>query len=168
MVVLETDRLVISELSITHAPFILELTNTPEWLQFIGDRGIRTLADAENYIIKGPQASYATWGHGLYLVSVKDTGIPIGICGIIQRNTLPHKDIGFALLPVYTGYGYAYEAAAAVMQHAKYTLQIEKIVAITLAANSRSIHLLTRLQMVFDKMVQFPGSNEELMLFTTV
>lgn len=167
MAVLETERLVIAELVLADAPFILELTNTPEWLQYIGDRGVRDIASAENYIISGPQASYTKWAHGLYRVSLKDTGIPVGICGIIHRDTLPHKDIGFALLPAYTGHGYAYEAAAAVLADAKKRLGIEKTLAITLPSNERSIQLLTRLGMVFDSMIRMPGSDEELMLFTT-
>ncbi len=167
MAVLKTERLVLTELSLTDAPFILQLTNTAEWLQFIGDRGIKTIEDAENYISKGPQMSYAKWGHGLYRVSLKNSGIPVGMCGIIQRDTLPHKDIGFALLPQYTGNGYAQEAAAAILEDAKERLGIEKIVAITLPNNSRSIALLGKLHMTFDKMIRLANGNEDLMLFTT-
>ena len=163
----ETDRLLITALAKDDAPFILELVNTPDWLQFIGDRGIKTLADAENYIINGPMASYSTYGHGLYLVTLKDTAAPVGICGIIKRDTLEDKDIGFALLPQYTGKGYAYEAAAAILQYAKEVLGIQRIVAITLAANSRSVNLLTKLGLVYEKMLRFPGNEEELMLFAS-
>jgi ribosomal-protein-alanine N-acetyltransferase len=167
MSIFETSRLRISALTPADASFIFELTNTPDWLQFIGDRGIRNIADAEQYIINGPVCSYTTWGHGLYLVTLKETGAAIGTCGIIKRDTLEDKDIGFALLPQYTGYGYAYEAAAATLEHAKQVLGIKKIVAITLPANKRSIELLKKLGLVYEKMVAFPGKDEELMLFVT-
>ena len=120
----------------------MALTNSPGWLEFIGDRGIKTIADAENYIINGPMASYAKYGHGLYLISLKDTHTPVGICGLLQRETLPDKDIGFALLPEYTGKGYALEAATAIMQYSREQLGIHRIAAITLPGNTRSIRLL--------------------------
>src|SRR5437762_10485003 len=164
MKILETNRLILSELTTADASFILELVNTPDWLQYIGDRGIRNIPHAENYIMHGPMASYKSFGHGLYLITLKDTATPVGICGIIKRDTLEDRDIGFALLPLYTGKGYAYEAAFATLQHAKQILGIPRIVAITLAANNRSVSLLTKLGLLYEKMICFPGSEQELML----
>lgn len=165
MMMFETNRLLISELTTTDAPFILVLTNTPGWLAFIGDRGIRTITDAENYIVNGPMSSYVKYGHGLYLISIKETGLPIGMCGLLQRDTLPDKDIGFAFLPAYTGHGYAHEAAAAILLHARQVLKIARVAAITLPNNTRSIQLLTKLGLEFKKMVRFPADKEDLMLF---
>jgi [ribosomal protein S5]-alanine N-acetyltransferase len=167
MTILETDRLIITTLTTADAPFILELVNSPGWLQFIGDRGIKNITDAENYIINGPMASYEKYGHGLYLVTLKDTAAPIGICGIIKRDTLENADIGFAILPQYAGKGYTFEAASPVLQYAKEILGLKKIVAITLRANHRSVNLLTKLGLVFEKNISFPPNEEELMLFTT-
>ncbi len=165
MIILQTDRLSITELSIANAPFIFELTNTPGWLTYIGDRGIKNITNAENYIINGPMASYTKNGYGLYLVSLLETATPIGICGIIKRDTLEYEDIGFAFLPNYNGKGYAYEAASIILQHAKEKQGIKKILAITLEANQKSINLLTKLGFVFQKMIRFENSNEDLMLF---
>lgn len=165
MTSIETDRLRINFLTMADAPFILSLTNSPGWLEFIGDRGIRSIADAENYIINGPMASYAKYGHGLYLVSLKDSKIPIGICGLLQRTTLPDKDIGFALLPDYTGKGYALEAATAIVRYSREQLGIQRIAAITLPGNARSIRLLNQLGLSFEKMVQLEAGKDELMLF---
>jgi [ribosomal protein S5]-alanine N-acetyltransferase len=165
MHIIETDRLLIEPFTLPDAGFILALTNTPGWLAFIGDRGIRNIADAENYISNGPMISYAAHGHGLSRVSLKETGEPIGMCGLLQRNTLRHKDIGFAFLPEYTGKGYALEAATAVMQHATATLGIDCVAAVVLAANTRSIALLSKIGFVFEKMIRFPPNEEELMLF---
>ncbi len=163
----ETDRLVLHKLSVADAPFIVALVNTPGWLQYIGDRGIKNIADAENYIITGPMASYTKNGFGLYLVRLKSTAAPIGMCGIIKRDSLEHEDIGFALLPPYTGKGYAFEAAAAVLQYAREALGLKKILAITLAANQPSVNLLTKLGLVFQKMIISPDK-EELMLFSSL
>jgi len=165
MIIIETNRLMVRQLCPEDAPFILALTNTAGWLQYIGDRGVRNIADAENYISSGPMASYAKSGHGLCLAVSKETGMPLGICGIIKRDTLEDRDLGFAFMPQYTGNGYALEAAAAILQHAREKLNIQRIVAITLESNSRSIGLLTKLGFSFEKKVRLPGSDEELMLF---
>ncbi|MEP6746811.1 MAG: GNAT family N-acetyltransferase [Bacteroidota bacterium] len=167
MTILETDRLILSELTIADAPFILELVNSPGWLQFIGDRGIKNIHDAENYIINGPMASYTINGFGLWLITLKENAASIGMCGLIKRDTLENEDTGFALLPQYEGKGFAFESAAAVLQFAKENLGLKKVVAITLETNHRSINLLTKLGLLFEKKIILPPKNEELMLFTT-
>ena len=64
-VVLETDRLLLRRFTFDDAPFIIELVNDPSWLRFIGDKGVRTLDDARDYIRKGPVAMVERHGFGL-------------------------------------------------------------------------------------------------------
>ena len=165
MPILETNRLTLTELSTDDAPFIFELLNSPGWLEFIGDRGIKTLDDAINYIVNGPIKSYEKNNFGLYSVKLKDGNIPIGICGLIKRDSLEDIDIGFAFLPDYEGKGYAYESADAILSNAKIELRIKRIVAITIKENSKSIQLLEKTGFVFEKLIQLPDDAEELMLF---
>ncbi len=117
MKILETERLVLRRLTAGDAAFILELLNEPAFLENIGDRGARTLADARRYIARGPVASYRKFGFGLYLVELKDSGTPVGICGLLKRESLEDVDIGFAFLRRYWSQGYARESAAAVMHY---------------------------------------------------
>ena len=116
MNIIETERLIICHLSEGDSEFILELLNSPGWLKFIGNKNVKTKTDAKNYIINGPLKSYAVNGFGLYLVKLKIINTPVGICGLIKRESLEDIDIGFALHPEYEGYGYACEAAAAVLK----------------------------------------------------
>ena len=167
MVLIETERLLISPLNTAHASFILEIMNSPGWLAFIGDRGIRSIDDAERYIVDGPMASYEKNGFGLYQVALKQNDLSIGICGILKRDTLEHPDIGFALLPAYTGKGYALESAKAMMEYACTTLQLKKVAAITKEKNLRSVQLLQKLGLLFEKKIKLAGNEEELMLFGT-
>ena len=161
----ETERLTITEMLEADAAFMLELLNSPAWLKYIGDRGVRTLEDAERYILTRIMPSYRQNNFGFYLVKLKDDNASIGICGLVKRDGLDHVDIGFAFLPEYEGRGYGYESASAVMQYAKTTLKLDTIVAITTKDNLPSINLLKKLGLNFKQLVRLPGDEEELMLF---
>ena len=164
-VIAETDNLVIRKLNAEDDIFILKLLNTPQWLQYIGDRGVRNVDDARKYILNGPVTSYTRFGFGLYLVVLKNENTPIGICGLLKRETLQDVDLGFALLPEFAGKGYAYESASAVLKYGRTDLGLKRIVAITTPSNSNSKSLLTRLGFIFEKNVK--QNNEELMLFAS-
>ncbi|HSM71844.1 MAG TPA: GNAT family N-acetyltransferase [Anaerolineales bacterium] len=162
---LETERLYIRHLTINDAPFILELLNDPSFIQNIGDRNVRTIADAESYITKGPIASYEKNGFGLNLVILKETGESIGMCGLIKRDTLEDVDIGYAFLPKFWQKGYAVESALGVLEYGLKVRKLKRIVAITLKENRGSVRVLERIGLKFEKMVKLEGDNEELMLF---
>ena len=162
---LETDRLVLRRMTRDDAPFILELVNDPDWLRFIGDRGVRTLGDARAYIEKGPMEMYALYGVGLCVVELKPGGEPIGICGLLRRETLDAPDLGFAFLPAFRGKGYAYESAFATLAHGLRELRFERIVAITSPDNERSGKLLEKLGFRFERMLRLPNESEDVRLF---
>ena len=165
MKVLETDRLILRRLSVEDDEFILNLVNDPLWLRFIGDRGVRTLDDAHDYILKGPVAMYERVGFGLYLVERKSDGVPTGICGLIKRDALDDVDLGFAFLPEYRAQGYAYESAAAVLAYGQSVFGFKRIVAITSPDNERSIQLLEKLGFTFEQLIRLPNDNEPVKLF---
>jgi RimJ/RimL family protein N-acetyltransferase len=141
----ETDRLTLREFTLDDALFVLGLMNSPGWLEFIGDRNVRSEDAARSYLENGPMKSYRDRGFGLWLVELKDPQIPIGMCGILKRDSLNYPDIGFAFLPEYMRKGYAFEAANATLSLARHTLKFPKIAAITTPTNKASISLLTRL-----------------------
>jgi RimJ/RimL family protein N-acetyltransferase len=164
--VLETDRLILRHQIIEDAAFILELLNDPSWMQYIGDRGVRTLDEARAYILKGPIDMYARLGFGFYLTELKDGGIPIGICGLVKRDFLEDADVGFAFLPRFWGKGYAFEAASAVMDYAKTVLGLKRIAAISSEDNYASANLLRKLGFHFEGMILYANTHEEVRLFT--
>jgi RimJ/RimL family protein N-acetyltransferase len=161
----ETDRLLLRPMTHKDAEFILELLNDPSFIRNIGDRKVRTLDGAKTYIADGPVASYARNGFGLYLVTLKETGESMGMCGLIRRNTLKDVDIGYAFLPRYWSKGYAFEAASAMKQYAQETLGLKRLVAVVDPENLPSIHLLEKLGMTFERMVRLSGDDIELKLF---
>ena len=167
MKVLETERLTLRWFSTDDAEFILRLLNEPSWLRFIGDKGVRNLEDARNYILTGPMDMYARLGFGLYLTERKSDASPIGICGLIKRDTLEDVDIGFAFLPGFRRQGYGREAAAAVMAHARSAFGLRRLVAITSPDNEASIRLLEKLGLRFEATVSLAGDGHEVSLFAT-
>ena len=140
--VLETARLKLRAAALSDAQFFLALLNDPSWLANIGDRGVRSGSDAERYIRDTVQAPYQALGYGMYVVQLKSTGLPIGVCGLVKRDFLPAPDLGFALLPGFVGFGYASEAAHAVVGHAQGALGIGQLYAIVKRGNQRSEKLL--------------------------
>jgi len=167
MIILETERLLIRHLSAADAEFVVELLNQPSFIQYIGDKGVRTLDDARRYIADGPVSSYELNGFGLNLVQLKASGAPIGICGVLKRDTLPDPDIGFAFLPPFWSQGYAFESAAAVMTHARATLGLRRILAITSPDNEASERLLRKIGFRFDRLMKLAEDAAEVKLFTT-
>jgi RimJ/RimL family protein N-acetyltransferase len=163
--VITTTRLRLRRLTEADAPFIVRVLNEPSFIQNIGDRGVRTVADAETYLRMGPLTSYDRHGFGLYLVELRETMAPIGICGLLKRDELEDVDVGFSLLPAYWSRGYAFEAAAAVMAHAREAFGLQRLVAITAIHNERSGRLLGRLGFAFERTIRLGAAGEELKLF---
>jgi RimJ/RimL family protein N-acetyltransferase len=167
MIVLETERLILRRLSTDDAEFVLKLLNEPSFLRYIGDRGVRNLEQATQYILNRLVASYERNGFGLYLVELRESGIPIGISGLVKRDTLPDADIGFAFLPAYWSKGYAVESAVAVMNYARKVLGLTRIVAITSLDNEASAKLLGKIGLRFERMIKLSEDMDEVKLFTS-
>jgi [ribosomal protein S5]-alanine N-acetyltransferase len=165
--VLQTERLNLRKMSPDDAGFIVELLNDPAFLRFIGDKGVRTIDDGCQYILTGPMESYERHGFGLWLVELKGSKTPIGICGLLKRDTLTDVDIGFALLPQYRAKGYAFESAAAVMGYGRNVLGLGRVVAITDEANVGSIRVLEKIGMSFDRMIKLSDDSPEIRLLAS-
>jgi RimJ/RimL family protein N-acetyltransferase len=168
MHILDTERLRLREMTLEDAPFILELLNEPGFIRNIADKGVRTLEDARGYLEKGPMASYAKHGFGLFAVDLKASGEPVGICGLVKRDGLDDVDVGYAFLERHWSRGYAVEAAAATVEYGLKKVGLKRVVAITAPDNQGSIRVLERIGLRFEGMIelaQFGGKNR---LFATV
>jgi RimJ/RimL family protein N-acetyltransferase len=164
---LQTERLSLCRLSLDDAEFIVELLNDPSFLRFIGDKGVRTTEDARQYILTGPMDSYERHGFGLWLVELKVSRTPVGICGLLKRETLSDVDIGFAFLPQYRSKGYAFESATAVMDYGRNVLGLRRIVAITNEDNTSSIRVLEKIGMSFDRTIRLSEGEPEIRLLAS-
>ena len=165
MNVIETERLNLRRLSVDDAEFILELLNEPSFIRNIGDKGVRTISDARQYILNGPVDSYESYGFGLYLVELKNSRVPIGICGLLKRDALPDVDIGFAFLPRFWSRGYAFESALAVRTYGIDALELKRIVAITSPGNDGSIRVLEKIGLSYERTTRLSENEPEIKLY---
>jgi len=163
-IVRETSRLRLREFTEGDAAFILELVNEPAWLRFIGDRNVHSLEDARVYIARGPVASYARHGFGLWAVELRES--PIGMCGLIRRDSLPHADLGFAFLARHRGHGYAREAAAAAVAVAREAFALPRLLAITDPDNTASRAVLEHVGFTFEREFTWSENGQQQALYT--
>ncbi|RPD97701.1 N-acetyltransferase [Aureibaculum marinum] len=166
MTLLNTDRLLLDFISENDAPFLHQLMNNPSFIKNIGDRNIKTIGDAKNFIKSRFLKSYKHNGYGYYIIKIKETNEPIGFCGLVNRIELDIIDIGYALLPKFTSKGFAFEATKALYNYAQQTLNIPKIAAIIEPTNTKSLALIKKLGLKYKKKVQLPEEDIECLLYS--
>jgi RimJ/RimL family protein N-acetyltransferase len=166
MKLIETERLNLRPISADDAEFMLELMNEPPWIRNIGDRNLKTSDDARRYISDKITPAYEQFGFGFYLVELKESGVPMGISGLVKRESLEDVDIGFAFLERFWSKGYAAESAAAVMEFARNELKLKRIVAITVPDNQGSIKVLEKIGLRFERMIKLAADAQEIKLFS--
>lgn len=159
---IESPRLLIREARLSDDQFFIRLLNDPDYIRNIRDAGVRTPADAQAFIESRLIKSYREHGSGLYVIELKGSAIPVGICGFVHRSYLPHPDLGYALLKEYRGQGFVNEACLAVLEYGREALSFTTILAITVPANGKSIEVLKRLGFAFVDTRVHPPSNELL------
>jgi RimJ/RimL family protein N-acetyltransferase len=155
-----TQRLTLSLISEDDYNFIFTLVNSKGWLEFIGDRKVHSTEDSIKYIQKINKTEDLTY----WIVRLKDNNTPIGIISFLKRSYLENFDIGFAFLPEFNGYGYAYEAAKEVLSVVNKKPEHSKVLATTVPQNINSIKLLTKLGLHFEREIEV--ENEKLHVYS--
>ncbi|NBC24653.1 MAG: GNAT family N-acetyltransferase [Bacteroidetes bacterium] len=161
----ETERLIVRPTSLEDADFILELLNTQSWIEYIRDRNVKSIEEAENYIKIKMMPQLERLGYSNYTVIEKEGNNKIGTVGLYDREGFEEIDIGFALLPTYEKKGYAYEASNRIKEAAFYEFGIKALCAITSENNLSSQTLLKKLGLKEVGTKKLPKSNEELLLY---
>lgn len=159
---LHSERLVLRLPRPDDAPFILELLNDPDWLRNIGDRDVHNEADAARYIEERLLDSFRRNNFGLWVVEPREGGKPLGLCGLVKRDSLEDLDVGFAMLPAARGKGHALEAARRTLQFVKEDLGLTRLAGIVLPANTASIRVLTQLGLVYERTMDDRGEPVDL------
>ena len=164
--ILETKRLELRWLTLEDAPMMLAVWNDPAFMRYVGDRGVRSLDEAQDSMRDGALHQYAEYGYGPFRVIRREDNVDIGVCGLFRRDGLDVPDIGFALLPEFCANGYGYEASVAVLEHARKSLELPRVIAIVSPDNNASIRLLEKLGMRFEKSIRLPGDDDDVSLYS--
>lgn len=168
MKIYETERLILKPTDLEDREFIIELLNSESFLKYIGDRNVRTLEDAENYIKVKCLPHMEKNGFGSFTVVRKEDGAKMGTCGVyIRENSETAPDIGFAFLPEFEGKGYGFESANFIKNLVNKEFGINKLGGITVEYNHSSRKLLEKLGLKFQKKFFMEGDPEELMYYET-
>ena len=162
---LRTGRLLLRPIRPDDAAFYFELVNTDAWLTYIGDKGIRSVEQARESIINGPMAMREQHGVTFHVVSLLDDPAPLGVCGLILRDTLPGIDIGYAFLPTAWGRGYAREAAQAVAMQGRDTLGLTRLFGIVSPGHEASIRVLEHLGMRYRETLKIRDDGQDTLLY---
>ncbi|USD36152.1 GNAT family N-acetyltransferase [Ferrimonas sp. SCSIO 43195] len=162
--ILDTERLRIRKLTVDDAPFYLSLLNQQSFIDGIHDKGVRTLEQAQEHLRQGPMASYQDHGFGMYHLSLKSNGTPVGIAGLLQRDGLDHPDIGYAISDTYFGLGLATEACEAIMIYGQQALGLGTILGVVAEDNLASRRILDKLGLESQGSIELPPG-EELLLY---
>lgn len=157
---INTARLSLDILTTDDHEFIKTLVNTRGWIEFIGNRNINSKEDAIAYINRINSTPKLTY----WVTRIRAANTPIGVISFLKRDYLENFDIGFAFLPEFTGYGYAYEAAKAILDMVSGNPEYTPVLATTMPANTSSIRLLTKLGLRFEKVIEV--NNEKLSIYT--
>ncbi len=162
---LETSRLSLRRLTLEDAGLMLDVWNDPAFVRYVGDRGIRTLGDAEKAMNEGVLRLYESYGYGPFRVALKSDDTPVGICGLFRHDGLEVPDLGYSTLPEHCGRGYAFEAASVVVDYARSDLGIEQLIAIISPRNEASIGLIRKLGFEFERMHTMPGDDDAVRIY---
>ena len=162
---LETARLSIEPFTLDDADFIVELLNEPTFRRYIGDKGVRTVDDARRYLREAPLRHYEQHGFGLCRVSLRESGVPVGMNGLVHRPEFDHPDLGFAFLKDHWSNGYALESSIAIVEYVRKTLGIDTVIAMADEGNAASVRLLEKLGFRYRQRVTMPGESSEVLQF---
>ena len=96
------------------------------------------------------QRPYRTYGYGLWLISLRDTGTFVGDCGLTpqQVDGVTEIEVGYHVRACLQGRGLATEAAAACRDYARDVLKVDRLIAIIDPHNQPSQRVAENLGLV--------------------
>ena len=163
--IFETKRLILHPVSVEDSEFLFQLMNSPKWLQFVGDKRIRSVRGARRLILWKMIPQFQRMGFGNYIIQRKTDLTKIGTCGLFRHEGLDGIDICYGLLEKYEGHGYAYESVSCLIEVATGELAIKNLYAITTRENFSSQRLLNKIGLKFKKFIPIPENDADLFLY---
>jgi RimJ/RimL family protein N-acetyltransferase len=133
-VILETKRLVLREMHSGDLDFLAEMLGDPEVMRFFPSVVTREVALQH---LEKNFARYREFGYGFWLVVQKETGQPIGRCGLLRQEVdgQPEDEIGYMLHRPYWRQDFGIEAASGVRDYALQELGKRRLISMIRPVN---------------------------------
>lgn len=154
--ILETDRLVLRQLTLDDLDFTAELLAHPEVMSFWPKTYTRE--EAESWIHRH-QERYARDGYGYWLVVEKATGKPIGQAGLLKQEVdgAIETGIGYIIHRSYWGRGFATEAAGACRDFAFEKLGMDRLIVLVRPENVVSLRVARKIGGLVERETMYAG-----------
>ncbi len=150
-IVIETERLFLREWLPEDFHHFKPIATNPKVMKYIGTGELWSDERIKRFIDNNI-ALHKKFGFCLWALIYKETQNLIGICGLSVLNQPDEIEIGWWLAPEYWGKGLATKVAQAVMSYGFEHLNLQRIVSIAQPSNQRSIQVMEKLGMHFEKM----------------
>ncbi len=150
-VVLETERLRLREITEADADDLQRLNANPNVIRYVGESALADRAAALEVLRVRVLPQYRDYGVGRWAVVLRETGAFLGWCGLKYLPDTNEYDLGYRFLEEYWGQGYASESARAVLDWGLRSLPGARIIAQVLVGNARSIRVVEKLGMRFER-----------------
>ncbi|MBD2460707.1 GNAT family N-acetyltransferase [Oscillatoria sp. FACHB-1407] len=148
---LKTERLILRGWESDDFDAFKAIATDPRVMQYIGT-GESWSDERIQQFFEANTTSQREAGFSFWAVIDSETQTLIGLCGLFRFDGFNEVEIGWWLTPDYWGKGLAIEAAQAVMAYGFEQLNLPRIVAIAQPENQRSIRVMEKLGMQFEKM----------------
>lgn len=150
---LETERLILREITDNDKEGMFEMDSDPEVHKFLGNRPVKSIEESLASI-QYIRQQYQERGIGRWALIIKDGNQFAGWCGL-KYVTEPHErlinyyDLGYRLMRKHWGKGYATEGALASMDYAEKNLKLKEIFAYADINNTASNKILLKCGLKF-------------------
>ena len=157
--IVETPRLLIREFAEDDAAAFFAFNSDPRVMRYTGEAPSASIDQVRQQIRDYPD--YRDHGFGRWAVVFKPDGLIVGFNGLKYLEELREVDLGYRFRSDYWGRGIATESSKAILDHGFHQLGLKRIIALVLPDNAASIHVLEKIGMSFEDMIDYCGDRAQ-------
>ncbi|WP_298425682.1 GNAT family N-acetyltransferase [uncultured Kordia sp.] len=161
---IETDRLVLKEITLDDKEDMFQLYSNPDVHKYTGEPLIASMQEMER-AIQIRIDNYKKYGYGRWATFFKNEMQFIGWAGLAYLPEFNEIDLGYRFFPKYWGMGFATEASQAILTYGFDELKLERIIAIAMKNNKASIRVMEKVGMEFDKFAPYEPDGEDVVWY---
>lgn len=158
--IIETERLLLREITLDDKEALLTLYSNPEVLKYTGESIVESIEEIEQ-AIKIRVSNYKKYGYGRWATFLKSGMQFVGWAGLAYLPEFDKTDLGYRFLPEYWGLGIATEASRAILDYGFDQLELKKVIAIAMKENKASIRVMQKIGMEFEKFAPYEQGSED-------